>query len=158
MISQYAHCNIMMKIFIMIYRIIVQPYLVGTYWHCCTETNRGSDWSWVLVDDSNLHTRQWHFAFLRLVSHITVLMLQSHWSAEIPFPGPRIVSKIQQTPFPSLRVGSGHETNLLLHKIYSGCKCVRVPCILSLITKRSIALVPWSSKVQFLCRQQQQTA
>jgi hypothetical protein len=45
------------------------------------------------ADNSNLYSWQWRFAFLRLASHMTTLKLQSHWSAQIPFPGPRIVSK-----------------------------------------------------------------
>ena len=67
--------------------------------HRCTETNLGSDWSVrARADDSNLYSRQWRFAFLRLASHMTVLKLQSHRSAQIPFPGPRIVSKFTR-PF-----------------------------------------------------------
>ena len=41
---------------------------------------------------------------LRLASHMTTLKLQSHWSAQIPFPGPRIVSKFTR-PFSLLEGG-----------------------------------------------------
>ena len=75
--------------------------------NCCTETNLGSDWSVMLPDDSNLYSRQWRFAFLRLVSHMTALKLQSHWSAQIPFPGPRIVSKFTRPFFPRRGWGLG---------------------------------------------------
>ena len=55
--------------------------------------------AWARVDDSNLYSRQWRFAFLRLANHMTALKLQCHWSAQIPFPGPRIVSKFTRPPF-----------------------------------------------------------
>lgn len=51
----------------------------------------------------------WCVAILRLASHMTALKLQSDWDAQIPFPGPRIVSKFIR-PLSSQKVGSGHET------------------------------------------------
>ena len=78
--------------------------------HRCIETNLGSDWSVMLLGRGPtiqiyIACRQWRFAFLRLASHMTALKLQSHWSAQIPFPGPRIVSKFTR-PF-SLAEGGG---------------------------------------------------
>ena len=77
--------------------------------HRCTETNLGSDWSVMVLGrgptiqiyiagNGALHSCMSYFAFLRLASHMTALKLQSHWSAQIPFPGPRIVSKFTR-PF-----------------------------------------------------------
>ena len=49
---------------------------------------------------------------LWLVSHMTAQKLQSHWSAQIPFPGPIAgLCPNSPDPFPSLRVGSGDETS-----------------------------------------------
>ena len=72
--------------------------------HCSSETNLGSDWSTVWACGLTIYSRQWCFAFLRLVSRMTTLKLQSHWSAQIPFPGPRIVSKFTR-PFSLLEGG-----------------------------------------------------
>ena len=74
-------------------------------WPTCLHytTNLGSDWSVMLHVrswDSNSYSRQWRFAFLWLVSHMTVSKLQSHWNPQIPFPGPRIVSKFTRPLFP----------------------------------------------------------
>ena len=83
--------------------------------HCCTETNLGSDWSVMLLGRGptiqTLYSRQWCFAFLRLARHMTALKLHSHWSAQIPFPGPRIVSEFTRPLFP--RRGWGLGTRLL---------------------------------------------
>ncbi len=40
-----------------------------------------SNAAWARADDSNLYSRQWRFAFLRLASDMTALKLQSHWSS-----------------------------------------------------------------------------
>ena len=45
----------------------------------------------------NLYIKQW---CLWLVSHVTVLKLQSDWNAQVPFPGPRIVSIFTRPIFP----------------------------------------------------------
>ena len=89
---------------------------VHVHHNCCTETNLGSDWSVLLLGcrptiQINLYSRQWCFAFLWLASCMTALKLQSHWSAQIPFPGPRIVSKFTRPLFP--RRGWGLGTRLL---------------------------------------------
>ena len=89
--------------------------------NCCTETNPGSDWSVMLFGRGptiQIHIAgrgQWRFAFLRLASHVTALKLQSHWSAQIPFPGPRIVSKFTGPLFP--RRGWGLGTRLCDSKL-----------------------------------------
>jgi hypothetical protein len=69
---------------------------VGARRHCCAETNLGSKWSRARPRaDRRFQFSNSAFAFLRLVSHMTTLRLESHWNAQIPFPGPilRIVSK-----------------------------------------------------------------
>ena len=87
---------------------------VGARRHCSRGTNLGSvighGRGCVQANDSNLYSgRQWHFAFLRLASHMTTLKLQSHWST-YSFPWPKDCVQIHQISFPFSRMGSGNET------------------------------------------------
>ena len=102
--------------------------------HCCTETNLGSDWSVMLLGRGPTIqiyiAGKWRFAFLRLASHMTALKLQSHWSAQIPFPGPRIVSKFTRPLFPRRARGWGLGTRL--HVFHSNeLDRFEVACVLS---------------------------
>ena len=75
--------------------------LVWPAWWACTDTAVvkqildliGHACGCAQMKDSNLYSRQSRFTYLQLASHMTTLKLQSHWSAQIPFPGPRTVSK-----------------------------------------------------------------
>ena len=78
---------------------------VGACYHCRTKTNLGSDWSIILhwcgpTIQIYIAGNGIYVAFLWLASHMTALKLQSHWSVQIPFPGPRIVSKFIRLLFP----------------------------------------------------------
>ena len=86
--------------------------LASSRCNCCTETNLGSDWLVMLLGRGP--TIQIYIAGIFCIPVVG----ESHDCAKAAislersnsFPWPEDCVQIHQTPFPSQRVGSGHET------------------------------------------------
>ena len=75
-----------------------------------------------IAGNGALHSCGW-----RVILMMTALKLQSHWNAQIPFPGPRIVSKFTRPLFPHRGWGLGTRLgNNMVHGIACSPTSTRV--------------------------------